>query len=157
MSPQTTKSNGPNLSVCQDCGSRSLQSIELAYRSSVRIGEGRYLTRSLFSADIEPPERRSTIREPVFTLISVASASLLIIPALINDGSEDLRSAIGMFDARVYVPSVIIGVLAFAIHFARATNYNARGWAKEYVKWQQQKVCRDCGSVSPAPETGDWR
>lgn len=154
MSRQTTKSNDPNLSVCQDCGSRKLQSIELAYRSSVRIGEGGYLTRSLFSADIEPPERRSTIREPLFSLISVASASLLIIPALINDGSTELRSAIGMFHAQVYVPSVIIGLIAFSIHFARVTNYNARGWAKEYVQWQRQKVCRDCGSVWSAPEAG---
>jgi len=143
-----TKRNQPRANRCDRCGSSNWQSIELAYLQSARVSETGYETISKFGQSIAPPEPRSTFGSPLFTGIGVGSGALIFLPLLLRDALELSHAVSAMFDSRVFIPAALIGIAAFLVHLLANLAYNAKDWADEYGRWQQQSVCRSCGHQS---------
>ena len=91
----------------------------------------------------------------MFTGIGLAATTLVILPAVLKSISETAKQHYGIFDVQVYGPALIIGLVAFISQAVAASSYNATKWASEYLDWQQQRVCRSCGCLTPAPDLGD--
>lgn len=144
-----TKQNHSHANRCARCGSSNWQSIELAYMQSARVSETGYETVSKFGQSIAPPEPRSTLGSPFFTAVGVASGALIFLPVVLRDTLELSHAVSAIFDSRVYIPAVLIGIAAFFVQLFANLAYNTKIWAKEYGEWQQQRVCRACGHQFP--------
>lgn len=140
---------------CEKCGSNNWQAIEFAYAQSVRQSESGFVTRSLFSQSISPPERRSTFSSPLFSGFVFGNLTLVFLPLLQCDTENCITSLLRMFDADIYIPALVVSTIVFAVQAVRASTYNATKWAKDYLDWLEQRVCRRCGRISLAPELGD--
>jgi len=141
---------GPSNS-CPKCGSHNWQAIETAYRQSVRKNERGYESRSLFAETIAPPERRSTVGSPVFTLIGLFCGGIVIFPEFLPAPAETPHVVLHIYDPEVYIPAFVIGLVAAFVQGVAAVSYNANTWATEYAKWQNNRVCRNCSKVCRAP------
>lgn len=140
---------------CEKCGSNNWQGIEFAYAQSVRKSESGFVTHSLFSQSISPPERRSTFASPLFSGFAFGNLTLVTLPLLQCDEQNCITSLLRMFDADIYVPALIVSCIVFAIQAVNASTYNSTKWASDYLNWSEQRVCRRCGRISLAPELGD--
>jgi len=136
---------------CPKCGSHNWQAIETAYQQSVRKNERGYESRSLFAETIAPPERRSTVGSPMFTFIGLFCGAIVILPEFLPGPIDTPHLMLRMYDPEVYIPALVIGLVAAFIQGVAAVSYNSITWAAEYRKWQDNRVCRNCSKVYRAP------
>ncbi len=145
----------PRFTGCPKCRSHNWQTAEMAYKNGVRESESGYVTRSLFSQSVAPPEPRSTLAVPFAWGIGVAVSGLLLVPVILQWFLGDSQVGYGMSDKPIYIPALILGFLALLVHTVAANYYNETIWAHDYADWREQRVCRNCGNVSPAPRCTD--
>ena len=130
---------------CTQCGSSNWQSIELAYSQSARVSESGYQTISKFGQSIAPPEQRSLFGAPLFTATGLGGGVFVFLPLLVAEQQNSAHAAFSLFDSRIYVPAVLVAVIAFLAHLLVNVRYNTSQWPAKYTKWQQYRVCRSCG------------
>ena len=147
-----SQSTGPRLQnkACRKCGSKNWQSVEVAYLQSVRTTDRGNQSVSSFGASIAPPQPRSTVGGPLWTAFGLFCGGLIFIPYFADRNIASPSAAAAMLSPAVYVPALIIAVVAFFLHLGSALSYNAGHWQKDYRKWQSRFVCRTCGYTSPS-------
>lgn len=133
---------------CAHCGSTNWQSLEIAYDQSVRQTEGGYRSVSKFGESIAPPEKRSIVAGPLFTAVSLGSATLLFLPTILELGPQRGPILAPVMEAHPFTPAIAVGLIVFVVRALAAVRYNGLHWPAKYENWRHDRICRRCGHRS---------
>jgi len=131
--------------LCPRCKSHNTQSVKTAYWQSIRTGDRGYQSISEFGKSLKPPQARSEIGAFFVVAMMVASAAIILLPALSEVIDVKWLRGISSFDWPVVTVSIALGILAGFRSAVSAAVHNASVHRGEMRSWSRGVICRRCG------------
>ena len=140
-----TNTKRDELFTCPNCGSRSTQSIELAYSRSVRIGTSGHETVSAFGESIAPPPEKDETFVPFLAVCGATIAGMFWLPDLLPRLGFSSFVGLSAFSRPVLLASGAVGLLVGSVLAARAIKFNVLVRPRLLEEWARGAVCNRCG------------